>query len=63
MFEQFTRNLTEPQKYLITSLGIFIAFFIAVTVLLIITKKQHVTYMSDLPLEDGSETTSNTIQS
>jgi hypothetical protein len=63
MFEQFTKNLTSPQVYLISSLGIFVAFFIVVTILLIITKKQHVNYMSDLPLEDGSVTTFKSVQS
>jgi hypothetical protein len=63
MFEQFTANLTEPQKYLISSLGLFFVFFIVVTILLIRLKKQHVNYMSDMPLEDGSTTTSNSTKS
>jgi hypothetical protein len=63
MFEQFTANMTEPQKYLVSALGIFLAFFIVVVILLITIKKQHVNYMSDLPLEDNSITTSKSLQS
>jgi len=40
--------------YLIFSLWIFLVFFIVVSFLLYITKKQHVDRMSDLPLEDGT---------
>jgi len=54
MFKQFTENLSGSQVYLISSLGIFVVFFIVVTVLLIRLKKQHVSYMSDLPLVDNS---------
>lgn len=53
MFKQFTENLSGNQVYLISSLGIFVVFFIVVTVLLIRLRKQHVDYMSDLPLEDS----------
>jgi hypothetical protein len=63
MFEQFTGKLTGPQVYLVSSLGIFLVFFIVVTILLIRIRKQHVNYMSDLPLEDGSITTSKSLQS
>lgn len=40
--------------YLIFSLWIFLVFFVVVSILLFITKKQHVDRMSDLPLEDGT---------
>jgi len=40
--------------YLIFSLWIFLVFFVVVSILLFITKKQHTDYMSDLPLEDGT---------
>ncbi len=53
MFKQFTENLSGSQAYLISSLGIFVVFFIVVTVMLIRLRKQHVEYMSDLPLEDS----------
>jgi hypothetical protein len=52
MFKQFTENLSGSQVYLITSLGIFVVFFVVVIVLLLRLKRQHVSYMSDLPLED-----------
>jgi hypothetical protein len=54
MFKQFTENIKGDQVYLISSLGIFLVFFIVVAVLLIRLRKQHVEYMSDLPLEDST---------
>ena len=54
MFKQFTENITGNQGYLISSMGIFVVFFIVVTVMLIKLRKKHVDYMSDLPLEDGT---------
>lgn len=53
MFKQFTENINANQAYLLFSLGIFFVFFIVVTIMLIRTRKQHVEYMSDLPLEDN----------
>ena len=53
MFRQFTEHINGNQVYLPSSLGIFLVFFIVVTILLIRLKKQHVEYMSDLPLEDS----------
>jgi hypothetical protein len=38
-----------------SSLGIFLVFFIIVAILLLRVRKAHIEYMSDLPLEDGSE--------
>lgn len=55
MFKQFTENISGHEVYLLSSLGIFLVFFIVVTVLLIRLRKAHTQYMSDLPLEDGSE--------
>jgi hypothetical protein len=54
MFKQFTENLSGSQVYLISSLGIFVVFFVVVTVILFRLKRQHVSYMSDLPLEDNA---------
>jgi hypothetical protein len=54
MFKQFTENINGNQAYLLSSLAIFFIFFIVVTVLLIRLRKQHVNYMSDLPLEDST---------
>jgi len=59
MFEQFVKNVSGEQMYLIFSLWIFLVFFVVVSILLFITKKQHTDRMSDLPLEDG---TINSIQ-
>jgi hypothetical protein len=61
MFKQFTENIKGDQVYLISSLGIFLVFFIVVAVLLIRLKKQHVEYMSDLPLEDSTLNTSKSL--
>jgi len=60
MFKQFTENLSGSQTYLIASLGIFVVFFIVVTVMLIRLRKQHVEYMSDLPLEDSESNSPKT---
>jgi cbb3-type cytochrome oxidase subunit 3 len=54
MFDQFVKDVSGEQMYLIFSLWIFLVFFIVVSFLLYITKKQHVDRMSDLPLEDGT---------
>lgn len=53
MFKQFTENINGHQIYLLFSLGIFLVFFIVVTLLLIRLRKQHVNYMSDMPLHDS----------
>ncbi|MBB5396894.1 hypothetical protein HDC91_002955 [Mucilaginibacter sp. AK015] len=55
MFKQFTENVSGHQVYLLSSLGIFLVFFILVTVLLIRMRKAHIQHMSDLPLHDGDE--------
>ncbi len=52
MFRQFLDQATGNNGYLITSLGIFMLFFIMVAVLLIRMKKDEVKYMSELPLKD-----------
>jgi len=53
MFDQFVKNVSGEQMYLIFSLWIFLVFFVVVSFLLFITKKQHTDRMSELPLEDG----------
>jgi hypothetical protein len=63
MFRQFTEHINGNQVYLLSSLGIFLVFFIVVTILLIRLKKQHVEYMSDLPLEDSLPNKPKKIQS
>jgi hypothetical protein len=54
MFDQFVKDVSGEQIYLIFSLWIFLVFFVVVSIMLFITKKQHVDRMSDLPLEDGT---------
>ena len=53
MFKQFTENISGNQAYLLFSLGIFLVFFIVVTIVLTRIKKPHIDHMSDLPLRDG----------
>ena len=55
MFRQFTEHISGNQVYLLVSLFIFLVFFIVVTVLLLRLRKQHVDYMSDIPLQDCTE--------
>lgn len=52
MFKQFLDNATGVNQYLITSLALFLVFFILVAVLLLRMKKDDINYMSDLPLND-----------
>lgn len=52
MFKQFLHQVDDKQVYLITSLGIFLLFFILVAVILMFMKKDEVNYMSQLPLND-----------
>lgn len=59
MFKQFTENISGNQAYLLFSLGIFLVFFIVVTIVLIRIKKPHIDHMSDLPLHDGISIPSN----
>jgi len=59
MFKQFTENISGNQVYLIASLGIFLIFFIVVTIMLMRLHKQHIEHMSDLPLHDGQSSTAN----
>lgn len=55
MFRQFTEHIQGNQVYLLFSLFIFLVFFIVVTLLLFRLRKQHVDYMSDIPLQDCTE--------
>lgn len=52
MFKQFLSNATGNDVYLITSLAIFLVFFILVGVMLFFMRKDHIKYMSELPLSD-----------
>jgi len=55
MFKQFTENISGHQIYLLFSLGIFLVFFIVVTILLIRMKKKHIDKMSAMPLHDSDD--------
>lgn len=52
MFKQFTEHINGNQGYLLFSLGIFLIFFIVVTILLLTLRKRYVEYMSEMPLDD-----------
>jgi hypothetical protein len=52
MFKQFLNEVDGSQIYLITSMGIFMLFFILVAILLLKMKKDTIKYMSELPLKD-----------
>lgn len=52
MFKQFLDQVDGSQVYLITSLGIFLLFFVLVGILLLTMKKEEIKYMSELPLKD-----------
>ena len=62
MFDQFVHNIGGKEAYLLFSLWVFLAFFVLVTILLIRMRKQHVNYMSDIPLNDSSVSTSKSIE-
>jgi len=53
MFKQFTEHINGNQVYLISSLGIFLIFFIVVTILLARMRKNYAVQMSDMPLNDS----------
>lgn len=56
MFKQIN-NLAGGELYLITSLLIFLVFFIVVTIFIIKLSKNHISVMSNLPIEDQQTTT------
>ncbi|WP_167335393.1 hypothetical protein [Pedobacter kyungheensis] len=51
MFEQL-KNLAGREYYLISSLLLFMVFFIIVSIYLIKLSKNHISNMSELPLKD-----------
>jgi cbb3-type cytochrome oxidase subunit 3 len=61
MFKQFTENISGNQVYLLFSLGIFLVFFIVVTIVLMRLRKTHVDHMSDLPLQDNLTSSSQNL--
>lgn len=59
MFKQIT-NLQGDEIYLMTSLWIFLIFFIVVGLMLFFMKKDYIQYMKELPF-DESEPKSNSL--
>ncbi|MBC7759173.1 MAG: hypothetical protein H7069_09965 [Phormidesmis sp. FL-bin-119] len=56
MFKQFIQNFADSRIYLITSLWLFLIFFILVAIMLFRMNKKHIKYMSNLPLNEDSDT-------
>lgn len=54
MFKQIT-SLDGNEWYLITSLWIFLIFFIVVGIMIYRMRKDHMEYMGNLPLEDSTD--------
>jgi hypothetical protein len=52
MFKQFLNNVQGADVPMVTSLLIFFIFFILLTVYLFIMDKNHIKYMSDLPINE-----------
>lgn len=57
MFKQIT-NLQGDEIYLMTSLWIFLIFFVVVGIMLFLMKKDYIQYMKEIPF-DESEPKSN----
>jgi len=55
MFKQFLENAEGNQGYLLSSLAIFLIFFILVGIFVLTMKKDEIKYMSDLPLNDKDD--------
>ncbi len=56
MFKQFIQNFADSRIYLISSLWLFLIFFILVAIMLIRMNKSHIEYMSKLPLKEDENT-------
>ncbi|MBB6500106.1 hypothetical protein [Pedobacter cryoconitis] len=59
MFKQFLDKVDGNQGYLLSSLGIFMLFFLLVGILLLTMKKDEIKYMSELPLKDDQDERDN----
>lgn len=55
MFKQFVDQVAGADQYMIASLLIFFIFFVVISLLLIKMNKNHISYMSNLPLEDDKD--------
>lgn len=56
MFKQFINTLYGDEVYMLISLMIFVLFFVVATIALIRMKKNHLNYMSNIPLREDEET-------
>ncbi len=56
MFKQFVKTLQGDEVFMLISLSIFFLFFIGATIALIRMKKNHLDHMSNIPLDDNTET-------
>lgn len=52
MFKQIT-NLQGDEIYLMTSLWIFLIFFVVVGMMLFFMKKDHIQYMKEIPFDES----------
>ncbi len=55
MFKQFINSLQGDESFMLASLLIFLLFFIGATVALIKMKKNHIDYMSNIPLDEKNQ--------
>ena len=55
MFKQFIQNFLDSRIYLISSLWLFLIFFILVAIMLMLMNKKHIEYMSRLPLNEDEK--------
>ena len=59
MYKQFLDKVDGNQGYLLSSLGIFMLFFLLVGILLLTMKKDEIKYMSELPIKDDQDERGN----
>jgi len=52
MFKQFSNLIHGHEIYLLSSMGIFVLFFLIVGVFILVMKKDEIDYMSELPLKE-----------
>jgi len=55
MFSELLDKVEGADLWMISSLAIFLAFFVGATVYLFYTKKDHIHKMKNLPLEEGNK--------
>jgi hypothetical protein len=53
MFKQFSTLIHGNEVYLISSMGIFVLFFLIVGIAILLMKKETIAYMSELPLTEN----------